>query len=172
MILGSWTFNQLCLLALGAYAIFLTRSFRVRNKHVLIQQRRYPMFAVRDHLVQMRLDGKISEELFRESYNFCNAAMSVSDKLDLIHMAETMAKAARPQSQFVKLASAQVQRDPEFLKLYIEMISHVIKWAIYNSITNRPHVIIQLYAKGRAASVINDFKQLWHTRRQLKHAAA
>lgn len=167
-----FTADSLVVGFMATYFAYLYFKFRRHSKQLRIQQRRYPMFAARDRLVQMKLDGKISEELFVLGYRFCNNVLRVSDEMDLLHLATAMAKVAKDsRSRFSELAMEQAKKDPEFSRLYFEMVSHVIKWCVYNSLLKRPIPLLRLIVLGTAREYWGDFKQLLNTRRTILRVA-
>lgn len=157
----------------AAFCAFLWLRFRSVTRSIRVQQRRYPMFAVRDRLARMRLDDTISEELFRLCIRLCNSAMVVSDEMNLIHLSQAMAKVAKDtsRSKLRRLAFEQIRKDPEFAKLYAEILAHIIRWCFMNSVVKHPLRLASLIIRGTTYGLFKDFKKVKKTQAMVLQAA-
>ena len=161
-----FTSDSFFIWVMAAFFAFLYLRFRKVTKHIRVQQRRYPMFAVRDKLVRMYLDKKISDEALQHAYKFCNNAMFISDEIDLMQLAGALhfaAKATQPRAN--KALISQLKDNPEFCRLYVEIFSHIIRWSLYNSLAKHPIKLIRLTLEGALQDAQRDFKQILKAKR-------
>jgi len=165
-----------CYLLLSiVFTLMLSLAFKIRNRKLIIQQRRYPLFVLRDSFIKMHLDNKFgtNERFFLELMIFCNRALYVSEEIEFTTIYQNLHKVSQRtlNKTFGETAVVFAKYDKDFAENFGQLINYILWRSRCIAFKKSPKLLLNIVLKeSLALRSVKDYQCLRDYNRTLQSA--